>query len=178
MQFAFSGSLCRDDGRNGERGVMTYHRMLQSRSIWVHNAPSHFLGIICHFWSHVGKEACSRWIFHQLLPGSGFLCMLSSGTPAPRHAHSLAWVHSPGLRVSGNKRCTLRNTLASSTAVFYLSYINNEGIYGVGEEELIHWELVNLCSLHPFIQTTAFGVNNGATDMRLCIDPLLRKVHW
>lgn len=176
MQFAFSGSLCRDDGRNGERGVMTYHRMLQSKSIRVHDAPSHFLGIICHFWSHVGKEACIRWIFYQLLPGSGFF------------VHVKQWHTSscpqPGLGAQSRpayvrkQRCTLRNTLASSTAVFYLSHINNEGIYRVGEEKLIHWELVNLCSLHPFIQTTAFGVNNGAADVKLCIDPLLRKVHW
>lgn len=179
MQFAFGGSLCRDDGRNGERGAVTYHKMLQSKSIRVNKAPSHFLGIICHFWSHVGKEACSRWIFHQRLPGSGFFVHVkqwhTGSSPCPQPGlGAQSW---PGC--VGKQRCTLRNTLASSTAVFYLSHINNEGIYGrgEGEEELIHWEPVNLCTLHPFIQTTAFGMNNGTADMKLCIDLLLRKVH-
>lgn len=156
MQFAFSGSLCRDDGRNGGRGAMTYHRMLQSNSIQVNNAPSHFLGIICHFWSHVGKEACSRWIFHQLLPGSGFFLHVkqwhTSSLPCPQ----------PGLGAQSwpvhvrKQRCTLRNTLASSTAVFYLSHINNEGIYRSGGRERAYMaymlrtsELVHSSSLHP-----------------------------
>lgn len=153
MQFAFGGSLCRDDGRNGERGAVTYHRMLQSKFIQVNKAASHFLGIICHFWSHVGKEACSRWIFHQLLPGSGILCTLSSGTPAPHRAHSLAWVQSwPGC--VGKQSCTLRNTLASSTAVFYLSHINNEGIYrrGGGRGKSLYTE--NRWTCAPFIPSS------------------------
>lgn len=132
MQFAFGGSLCRDDGRNGEQGAMTYHGTLQSKSIQVIEGPLHFPGIICHFWSHVGKEACSRWIFHQLLPGSGFFMRVKQ-----RHTGS-SLCPQPGLGAQsqpvhvGKQKCTLRNTLASSTTVFYLSHINNEGIYRKG----------------------------------------------
>ena len=47
-----------------------------------------------------------------------------------------------------------------------------------GKKSLYTEEPVNLCTLEPFIQTTAFGVNNGSADTKLCIDLLLRKVHW
>lgn len=154
MQFAFGGSLCRDDGRNGEQGAMTYHGTLQSKSIQVNEGPLHFPGIICHFWSHVGKEACSRWIFHQLLPGSGFFMRVKQ-----RHTGS-SLCPQPGLGAQsqpvhvGKQKCTLRNTLASSTTVFYLSHINNEGIYRKGgwggrAYTLRTSELVHSSSLHP-----------------------------
>lgn len=43
--------------------------------------------------------------------------------------------------------------------------------YTLWYSELVH-------SVIPFIETTAFGVNNSLADMKHNIDLLLEKVHW
>lgn len=88
---------------------MTYYGMLQSKSMQVSEAPSHFFAIICHFWSHMGKRhVAGEYFIHYCLEMAFIICLKQSlvavdqnSVPAPQHTHSLMWVLALGSEHNG-----------------------------------------------------------------------------